>query len=319
MNINLKMKITIISYDNWGFNIHISNVLTQRGHFVNHIDLYSFRYKYPSFYLRIKNFIFKLFLKKNLKHIYYGEKIIELLKNQERQDLILTIKGDFIDNKSIIEFKNHAKKSIAFFNDAISRYPNIKNVLPLFDEVYSFEKKDCEKYNLKFKTNFIYQQNTENKEKHKYQLFNISSRDKRTKIILKVASALKKLDINYKIFIFDNKKKLKKSDIIEIIEKPIPMEKVNQFIDDSEVLLDIHRSKQDGLSFRVFESLGKEKKIITTNKDIKNYDFYNEQNILIIDENFEIPKSFFDSKYIPIPEMILKKYLIENWVETFLN
>ena len=99
---------------------------------------------------------------------------------------------------------------------------------------------------------------------------------------------------------------MSKSNGVEIIEKPIPLEMVNQFIDESKALLDIHRTKQDGLSFRVFESLGKEKKLITTNKDIKNYDFYNEQNILIIDENFEIPKSFFDSKYIPIPEMILK-------------
>ncbi|WP_396141208.1 hypothetical protein [Flavobacterium sp.] len=234
--------------------------------------------------------------------------------------MILTIKGDFIDNKSIIEFKNHAKKSIAFFNDAISRYPNIKNVLTLFDEVYSFEKKDCEKYNLKFKTNFIYQQNKKNKEKYKYQLFNISSKDKRTKIILKIASALQKIDIKYKIIIFDNKKKLSKSSGVKIIEKPIPLENVNQFIDESKALLDIHRAKQDGLSFRVFESLGREKKLISTNRDLKNYDFYNQENILIIEgENFEIPKYFFDSKYIPIPEMILNKYLIENWVETFIN
>ncbi len=314
------MRITIISFDNWGFNQHIEKCLLEKGNIVNHIDINSFKYKYPNLFYRVKNFIFKLFFKKNLKHIYYGEKIIELLKNQERQDLILTIKGDFIDNKSIIEFKNHAKKSIAFFNDAISRYTNIKNVLTLFDEVYSFEKKDCEKYNLKFKTNFIYQQNKKNKEKYKYQLFNISSKDKRTKIILKIASALQKIDIKYKIIIFDNKKKLSKSSGVKIIEKPIPLENVNQFIDESKALLDIHRVKQDGLSFRVFESLGREKKLISTNRDLKNYDFYNQENILIIEgENFEIPKYFFDSKYIPIPEMILNKYLIENWVETFLN
>lgn len=314
------MKITIISFDNWGFNQHIEKCLLEKEHIVNHIDINSFKYKYPNLFYKIKNFFFKLFLKKNLKHIYYGDKIIEILKNQAKQDLILTIKGDFIDNRSIIEFKNHAGKSIAFFNDAMSRYHNIKNVLPFFDEVYSFEKKDCNKYNLKFKTNFIYQQNEENKEKHKYQLFNISSKDKRTKIILKIAAALQKIDITYKIIIFDNKKKLSKSSGVEIIEKPIQLEKVNQFIDESKALLDIHRTKQDGLSFRVFESLGKEKKLITTNQDIKSYNFYNPNNIFVIEgENFEIPKDFFVSNYIPIPNMILKKYLIENWVEEFIN
>jgi hypothetical protein len=314
------MRITIISFDNWGFNQHIEKCLLEKGNIVNHIDINSFKYKYPNLLYRVKNFIFKLFIKKNLKHVYYGEKIIQLLNNQEKQDLILTIKGDFIDNKSIIEFKNYTKKSIAFFNDAISRYPNIKNVLPFFDEVYSFEKKDCDKYNLKFKTNFIYQQNKENKEKHKYQLFNISSKDKRTKIILKIAAALQKIDIKYKIIIFDNRKKLSKSSGVEIIEKPIPLEKVNQFIDESKVLLDIHRTKQDGLSFRVFESLGNEKKLITTNQDIKSYNFYNPNNIFVIDlKNPTFPKSFFESPYQRINSEIFNKYLVENWVENFIS
>ena len=34
------MKISIISYDNWGFNNPISNVLTQNSHLVNHNDIF---------------------------------------------------------------------------------------------------------------------------------------------------------------------------------------------------------------------------------------------------------------------------------------
>jgi hypothetical protein len=86
------------------------------------------------------------------------------------------------------------------------------------------------------------------------------------------------------------------------------------------VLLDIHRSKQDGLSFRVFESLGKEKKIITTNTAVKNYDFYIPNNILIIDiNNLILTKEFFQTKYEPLSKTILEKYYIENWVDEFLN
>lgn len=314
------MKITIISYDNWGFNSHIANVLAQQGHLVNHIDIYSFRYKYPDFSFRIKNFFLKIFFGENLKHIYYGNKILKILKNQAKQDLILTIKGDFINTKSLIDFKKFSTKSIAFFNDSINRYPNIKNVIPHFDEVFSFEKKDCKKYNLTFKTNFIYNKLIEDASNLKYDLFNISSTDKRTKTILKIALAVKKIGINYKIIIFDGKNKLKKYDFIEIIEKPLSLENVNQFITESKVLLDIHRTKQDGLSFRIFESLGKEKKIITTNADIKHYDFYNSNNILVIDTNkVVIPSDFFENSYQPIPKEILEKYLLENWVNEFIN
>jgi len=89
---------------------------------------------------------------------------------------------------------------------------------------------------------------------------------------------------------------------------------------NSQVLLDINRIGQKGLTFRVFESLGLEKKLITTNGDIKNYDFYNPNNILIIDEKkTNIPFDFFTKKYNPVSEDILKKYTIETWILQIIN
>ena len=43
---------------------------------------------------------------KNLKNIYYGDEILKILKTNDKQDLILTIKGDFIDVNAIKQFKN---------------------------------------------------------------------------------------------------------------------------------------------------------------------------------------------------------------------
>ena len=124
------MKITIISPDNWGFNTHIAVALEKKGHAVRQIDLNNFKYKYSGFYHRVYNFLLKTFLNKNLKTIYYGEKIIEILKeNNEIQDVILTIKADFIDQKSYLEFKKYSLKSIAFLNDSIARYPKTTKIL----------------------------------------------------------------------------------------------------------------------------------------------------------------------------------------------
>lgn len=314
------MKITLISLDNWGFNQHIADAMTREGHVVQHIDFNSFSYKYPNVLNKIYNFFLKLVVQKNLKHIYYGKEIIKRLEGFGKQDAILTMKGDFIASQSIKDFKKYTHKSIAFFNDNVRRYPNIANVIPLFDEVYSFEKDDCKKYNLKFKTNFIYKEETTKKEDFKYHLFNISSKDKRTDSIIEIAKKLKENNILYKIIIFDKKHKIGQNEFVDTIRKPIDLTEVNQYIANSKVLLDIHRAKQDGLSFRVFESLGLNKKLITTNKDIKSYDFYNPNNILIIDvdnPNFDI--SFFDTPYQEIPAEILGKYLISNWFEEFFN
>lgn len=314
------MKITLISLDNWGFNQHIANTLITEGHTVHHINFDSFLYKYPNFFYKIYNFFLKLIFRKNLKHLYYGKEILKRLENLEKQDVILTLKGDFIASESIRDFKKYTDRSIAFFNDNILRYPNIENVLPLFDEVYSFEKRDCEKFNLKFKTNFIYNSKISKNTTFKYQLFNISSRDKRTTTILDIAKYLKENNILSKIIILDNKNKMKDSTIVDVIRNPIDLNEVNQYIENSKILLDIHREKQSGLSFRVFESLGLQKKLITTNQDIKTYDFYNPNNILVIDsKNLTLSKLFFETDYEEVPSNVLNKYFIENWIEEIIN
>jgi hypothetical protein len=314
------MKITIISFDNWGFNNHIATALENKGHSVHHINFNDFTYKYPNILFRYYNFILKTLFKKNLKNIHHGTEIINRLKEiNEIQDIILTIKGDFIDPKSILEFKNYTKKSIAYFNDSATRCPKIARVIPHFDEVYSFEKDDCEKYNLKFITNWMYPIPLNEKTSIEYQVFNISSKDNRFPIISKIAIALKEKKINYKIIVFDTENKNSDPNI-EYTTKHLSLDEVNNYIQQSQVLLDIIRKGQKGLTFRVFESLTLEKKIITTNQDIKNYDFYNPNNILIIDEkNPNIPIEFFNTNYEKIPEEILNKYTLENWINQILN
>ena len=315
------MRITLISLDNWGFNNHIATTLENEGHTVRHIDFNTFTYKYPSFFHKIQNSIFKTIFKKNLKNLYYGKEIIKRLKeNNEIQDIILTIKGDFIDPKSILEFKKFTKKSVGFFNDNTNRCPKIKRVIACFDEVFSFEKDDCEKYDLKFATNWIYNSMAaENNDKSfDYSAFNISSKDKRLPILLRIADNLTSQGINYKFIIYDKKYKAKDQKIT-YINNHISLNNVNQYISQSKVLLDINRSGQTGLTFRVFESLGLQKKLITTNSDIKNYDFYNPNNIFVINERSpEVPVTFFENEYEKIPEEIYKKYTLNGWVSTVL-
>ena len=62
---------------------------------------------------------------------------------------------------------------------------------------------------------------------------------------------------------------------IEVIEKIVPFSKFYQFYLEGNIILDIAHPHQKGLSFRPYEAMGLRKKLITTNKDITNYDFYN--------------------------------------------
>ncbi len=73
---------------------------------------------------------------------------------------------------------------------------------------------------------------------------------------------------------------------------------------------------QSGLSMRAYEALASGVKYITTNGNICYSDFYDPNNILVLDpENPVFPKDFLESEFKPIPSQILQRYSIKTWVD----
>ena len=88
-------------------------------------------------------------------------------------------------------------------------------------------------------------------------------------------------------------------------------------IENSSILIDLIRINHNGLSFRIFEALALQKKIITSNLSIKQYDFYNPKSIFVLDtDNINIPIEFIESPFYSIDNTIYEKYTIKNWVKT---
>ena len=66
---------------------------------------------------------------------------------------------------------------------------------------------------------------------------------------------------------------------------------------------------------RTIEMIGMHKKLITTNQAIKKYDFYNPDNIAVIDRNdIAIPEGFLDKPYSEIEDAIYNRYSLESWI-----
>lgn len=88
----------------------------------------------------------------------------------------------------------------------------------------------------------------------------------------------------------------------------------------SKCLLDIIQDEQHGLTLRCMESLFLEKKLITNNKNIKNYDFYNSSNIFILpDDGFTGIVDFMARDYIPVSADIKEKYKIKHLISNMIN
>ena len=227
---------------------------------------------------------------------------------------IFVIKGDCITHEAlnIIQQKNKNAKTVLYLWDSIKRMPNYKNIQGFFMSIYSFDRVDC----------------INNKQNNfSYDLFFIGWAHSDRAILLKeIDLKLQSQDLKTKFLIFVGKAAYYISKPIRAIrtmtiQKPISTKDIAQYCSESRAILDIAHPLQTGLTMRTIEVLfGIGRKLITTNKDIINYDFYNENNILIINrENLEIPKSFFEKEFIPYPKEFVESFFIENWVKDFFD
>lgn len=310
-------KILIIAPFAFGYTSHIQEALQQYDAIdaqILYLDKPEFQYKNTLH--KAQNFFSKLFLGKNLKKTFVTDRIKESLTKLEQQDEIFIIRPDILSDDLLNFIKSKTQKFIAYYYDSTRRFPRKVAIIPIFDKVYSYDRLDVEKYNLSFLTNYIFEES--NHAEFDYQFFNISTNDYRFPLIENLAKYLKENNWSYNIQVYNGSDM--PAEYVEIITTQKSIQEVSELIQKAKIIVEIQRTEQVGLSFRIFEALGHRKKLITTNKDIINYDFYDPQNILVVDENaIEIPTDFVTSPYKEIDETILSKYKIENWVKPIFD
>lgn len=319
------MKICLISFDFWHYDEHIVNKLKEKGVEAYHINIGAFTHK--NFGARVKNTFSKVFFGKNLKHEKRQNFIIESLHKIGKQDQILVINPEAIEERVHTEIRKHAVRNIAYLYDSMSRNP-AEHILHFFDTVFSFDDEDVAKFGFNKITNYNYLKYFPAEKQHPHlDLFYITSYDK--KRLEKLNLLINKIDalhIKFKTIIAG--KKSWKNQIFQIIDKKnihilkfrrknIPQQSLPKLYKNCRVILDLQRHNQMGLSFRIFEAMALEKKFITDNQNIRNYDFYNPENILILNKDYSnVKKSFFESDYQKLPQEIYQKYTLDNWVNT---
>lgn len=93
---------------------------------------------------------------------------------------------------------------------------------------------------------------------------------------------------------------------------------VMQIFEQSRCILDAPQAGQTGLTIRTIECLGAKRKLITTNPDIVNYDFYKEENIYVYNGKFDFSSKFFTEPYKALSSELYDKYALKSWLQEVL-
>lgn len=260
----------------------------------------------------------------------YHRWIIKETENHQ-YDFIFFIKGESFSEHNLKKLlKSHPEsKSIVYHWDSIRNNHNALNLLDNFDSKYSFDRNDCDQLGISFLPLFYYDEYSETPpltETQEYELMFVGTAHSDRYRIFKTLSnqIIKKGKHVYSYFFFQGKimfykylithkesRDIKKTDVHY---SPINEDKLFDLYKKSYIIVDVNHPKQSGLTLRCIEALGARRKLITTNCDIVNYDFYNPNNILVIDRNNPfIPNSFIESPYSPVPLEIYSQYSMSSW------
>lgn len=275
-------------------------------------------------------FICKIFGKR-FKEFIINQKIKKNLKNQ-LIDFLLVVGGQDLYKKNILYIIKNSiiRKKILYLWDNIERVKNFQEIQGFFDRIYSFDYKDCEKYNLNYRPTFYSKRLEKLKNEDLEEDINIFFigiyRKNRLNIVKKMYKDENFIYLYYPKLFFYLLKLLKKEEFIGIDKKyinfqPIKKEKYNEIFKRSKYILDIPEENQTGLTQRILDALLLGKKVITTQKSIVKEKFYNDNNILIIKNYEDIEKNdyFFKTKYKKITSEIINYYSIEKWIKDVLE
>lgn len=246
-------------------------------------------------------------------------------------DLVFVIKCEnmTIDTLEIIKSKNPKAKFVLYLWDSVERISNIESKFEYFDKVFSFDRLDCiANGNLIFNPLFFRDEYVNNSkvEKPEFDIYHLGwYHSDRLALIKKINAYCERNNLKSKMILFVGYfsyliqslfgGELKGSRKF-LVFKSVSAMLNRQFIIESRATLDIAHPNQSGLTMRTIELLGMRKKMITTNSDIVNYDFYHSNNILVIDRgNPVFDKEFFKVPYSQIPKEIISKYSITNWLK----
>ena len=294
-----------------------------------YVDLYDVRSVTKAFDRALLKVSPAFFYKKTQK---YYEEIIE--KNRDKNyDYILIVKCDMTPVSILKKFREvfpNAKMCLNLW-DSVDNIPGIKEKFEYFDTLHSFDPVDCRKYKiLTFRPLFYaddFKKNQSNSENYKYDISFLGTvHSDRYSVIRDVKRIAKKNNLKCFWFLYLQskfiyyfykltKKEFKKTSVNSFSYDKMSTEAISKIVDSTRIVLDIQHPKQTGLTMRTIEMIGMNKKLITTNPTIKEYDFYNPNNIAVIDRNnVKLDMTFLKKEYECLNKDVYEKYSLKSWI-----
>lgn len=265
---------------------------------------------------------------------YFDKEVLPKLKGKSYQYVLVIAGMTFSFTPEMMEKirkMNSKAKFVIYQWDSEKNLPYVKSIHKYFDELYSFDRHDCEsnskyKFLSLFYTRIYEEIGKTHVDKYKYDCSYVgTAHPQKYKDINMMSEQIKNILPNQFIYHYMPSKlkymyhkllaeEFKKAKWIDFRTQKISANNLMEIFRNSKCILDAPQAGQNGLTIRTIECLGAKRKLITTNKDIVNYVFYKPENIYVYEGNIDEDNIFFKEEYKEIDEKIYARYSLKNWI-----
>lgn len=274
-------------------------------------------------------------LKKRVPQIFdrYISRVIADNKGQ-KFDYILICRGEAFTPLTIQHLKKEfpSAKVLLYFWD-ILRCADVRFNIPYADRAMSFDPQDAEENDgLEFRPTFFVNDYLEvvDKPVDKNDICFIGTlHSNRHKIIRKIGKSFTDKGFRfYKylyvpsplVYIKDFITKFPYIALSKVHFNPISVRDTVSVLNETKAIFDINYTAQKSLSTRAYEAMAARRKYITTNPEVQKYEFYNPNNIAVVDLNdIKLSKDFIEKPFEDVPSEILYRYSVAGLVDDLFD
>lgn len=311
--------------DFYGYNEAIMSELNKQGW---NVTWYQDKV-YLSNFERLLTKVYKSYKKR--KYQNYFDKTIEDSRDKKFDLILIMFGGNFFLPAHIETLrKTYPDTKIVYYAwDSVKNFPLIEGLIQSSDYTFTFDDEDAKKYDIGFLPLFYTSNQWENKE-YKFDVstvmsFFVEKMEQLKAVTSKLPQGIKTsfyLKVRDKFYLGRVKRKDRAfyNEFVDCFKiNPLRYEDCISLFNSSKAVIDCPLPNQNGLTMRTFEVLSLKRKLITTNRNIKKYDFYTPNNIFVVENNEQkIPQEFFET---PFDDSFAldDKYSLANFVSTLIN